>query len=108
LLLLAVFATLCGDCNVRHLLVVNTATALSVATAQVPQMHNTLVVVNSSLYGGSGAADPMSGSVARFGYKEPSLRQVAQRSGATSDPGSLWSASSPLATDLSDPDRTFS
>jgi hypothetical protein len=47
-------ATFCGDGNVRRLLVVNTLTALSVATAQVPQMHMTLVVVNSSLYGGSG------------------------------------------------------
>jgi hypothetical protein len=78
LLLLAVFATLCGDCNVHDLLVVNTSTALSVATAQVPQMHNTLVVVNSSLYGGSGAADPMSGSVARFGHIDRGIRQHSQ------------------------------
>src|SRR5262249_41216433 len=63
-------ATFCGDGNVRRVLVVNTTTALSVATAQVPQMHMTLVVVNTPLYGGSGgpvavfSSDPRAGEIA--------------------------------------------
>src|SRR5262252_2284233 len=47
-------ATFCGDGQIRRLLTVNTTTARSVATAQVPQMHMTIVIVNSTIYGGSG------------------------------------------------------
>src|SRR5215212_6394917 len=45
-----------GANNIRRLLVVNTTTALQVATAQVPQFTVVLVVVNSTIYGGSGGA----------------------------------------------------
>lgn len=47
-------ATFCGDGQIQRLLTVNTTTARSVATAQVPQMHMTIVIVNSTIYGGSG------------------------------------------------------
>lgn len=49
-------------CNygIRRLLVCSSATALSVASAQVPEVHKTIVIVNSLVYGGSG------GSVATF------------------------------------------
>jgi hypothetical protein len=49
-------------CNggIQRLLEVNTTTALSVAANQVPQFHMAMVLVNSSIYGGSG------GSVAVF------------------------------------------
>jgi len=49
-------------CNygIRRLLLCNSATALSVSSAQVPEVHNAIVIVNSLVYGGSG------GSVATF------------------------------------------
>jgi hypothetical protein len=45
-------------CNngIRRLLEVNNLTVLSVASAQVPQWHTALVIVNSTVYGGSGGA----------------------------------------------------
>lgn len=51
-------ATFCsvgpGGVRIERLLTVNTALALSVATAQVPQRHQVLAIVNSSKYGGAG------------------------------------------------------
>lgn len=47
-------ATFCGDGQIQRLLVVNDQTALEVASAQVPQFHVPIVVVNSPIYGGSG------------------------------------------------------
>ena len=46
-------ASFCNN-NIRRLLLVNTGTALSVAISQVPEMHQTLVIVNSAIYGGAG------------------------------------------------------
>ncbi len=46
-------ATLCSG-GMRRLLTVNSATALSTARAQVPQTTRVLVLVNTTLYGGSG------------------------------------------------------
>jgi hypothetical protein len=43
-----------GGNNIRRLLVCNTSTALQVAAAQVPEFTVALVVVNSTVYGGSG------------------------------------------------------
>jgi len=44
----------CGDDRIRRLLVVKNRTALKVAAAQVPQFHVAMVLVNSTVYGGSG------------------------------------------------------
>jgi hypothetical protein len=49
-------ATFCGDGQIQRLLTVNDATALSVATEQVPAVNMTFVIVNSTIYGGSGGA----------------------------------------------------
>jgi IgA Peptidase M64 len=49
-------ATFCGDGQNQRLLVVNNTTALDTADAQVPQWNVVLVVINSSVYGGSGGA----------------------------------------------------
>jgi len=49
-------ATFCGDGSIQRLLTVNTATATSVASAQVPAVSMTFVIVNSATYGGSGGA----------------------------------------------------
>lgn len=46
-------STFCTD-EVERLLTCNQITALNVATAQVPEMHQTIVIVNSSKYGGAG------------------------------------------------------
>ena len=46
-------STFCSS-SIRRLLTCNTATALQVAQEQVPEMHLTLVVVNTPEYGGSG------------------------------------------------------
>jgi IgA Peptidase M64/Tectonin domain len=43
-----------GFNNIQRVLVCNTTTALQVATAQVPEFSITIVVVNSTIYGGSG------------------------------------------------------
>ena len=47
-------ATFCGDGKIQRLLTVNTATATSVASSQVPSVNMTFVIVNSATYGGSG------------------------------------------------------
>jgi hypothetical protein len=44
----------CGDGQIRRLLVTDDQTALTTAAAQVPQYHLAIVVVNSTVYGGSG------------------------------------------------------
>ena len=43
-----------GANNIRRLLVCNTTTALQVSAAQVPEFTVAIVVVNSTIYGGSG------------------------------------------------------
>ena len=53
-------ATFCSGNLIRRLLTCDSASARSVAHAQVPATHVTMVIVNSSLYGGSG------GEVATF------------------------------------------
>jgi hypothetical protein len=45
-----------GANNIRRLLVCNATTALQVAAAQVPEFTIVLVVVNSTIYGGSGGS----------------------------------------------------
>jgi hypothetical protein len=53
-------STFCGGGAVRRLLTCDSASAKTVAGAQVPQVHMTMVIVNSTQYGGSG------GDVATF------------------------------------------
>jgi hypothetical protein len=62
-------ASFCNN-GIQRLLVVNTATAIDVAKKQVPQYHMVMVIVNSTVYGGSG------GSVAVFS-KAPGAMNVA-------------------------------
>lgn len=50
----ATFCSLFSGTPLDRLLTVNTALALSVASAQVPLRHQVLCIVNSSKYGGSG------------------------------------------------------
>jgi hypothetical protein len=45
-----------GGNNIRRLLVCNNTTALQVAAAQVPEFTVVLVVVNATIYGGSGGS----------------------------------------------------
>ena len=45
-----------GGNNIRRLLICNATTALQVAAAQVPEFTTVLVVVNSTIYGGSGGS----------------------------------------------------
>src|SRR6185503_10679817 len=47
-------ATFCGNGAIRRLLTANNATVLNVLNAQVPEWHQAIVIVNSSVYGGSG------------------------------------------------------
>src|SRR5215471_15944825 len=47
-------STFCGGNVVRRLLTCNSSTAKSVALSQVPEVHVTMVIVNSTQYGGSG------------------------------------------------------
>jgi IgA peptidase M64 len=48
-------ASFCTN-GIRRLLVANTGTAFAVANAQVPQWHMIMVIVNSTVYGGSGGS----------------------------------------------------
>src|SRR6202022_1378805 len=59
-------------CNqgIRRLLTVNTNTAVSTAASQVPEVHMGLVIVNSTVYGGSG------GPVAVFS-RDPQAAEIA-------------------------------
>jgi IgA Peptidase M64 len=59
-------------CNngIQRLLEVNNTTVLKVASAQVPQWHMALVIVNTPIYGGSG------GAVATFS-KAPAAMEIA-------------------------------
>src|SRR5258706_6663467 len=50
----------CGDGNIRRLLTCDSASAKNVAQTQVPEVHVTMMIVNSTQYGGSG------GEVATF------------------------------------------
>ena len=47
-------ATFCGGNYVRRLLTCDSASAKNVAQTQVPEVHVTMVIVNSTQYGGSG------------------------------------------------------
>ena len=47
-------ATFCGDGQARRLLTCDSTSAKAVAVAQVPRVNMTMVIVNSSQYGGSG------------------------------------------------------
>jgi hypothetical protein len=49
-------ATMCGDGKARRALTLNNGTALAVSSSQVPEVHMTFVVVNTTLYGGTGGA----------------------------------------------------
>ena len=77
-------------CNggIRRLLEVNNTTALTVAANQVPQFHMAMVVVNSSVYGGSG------GSVATFslaaGANEIGLHEMGHTAFGFADEYEYW------------------
>lgn len=70
-------ATFCGDGNIRRLLTCNTATAQSVAGAQVPAYDMAMVIVNTSQYGGSG------GAVATFSTNPSSVEIAIHEMGHT-------------------------
>lgn len=61
---------MCGDGNARRLLVCDNALAQTTAQTQVPQVHVTMVIVNTPLYGGAG------GSVATFST-DPRAAEIA-------------------------------
>ena len=63
-------ATFCGGGAIRRLLACNSASARNVALAEVPEAHMTMVIVNSTEYGGSG------GAVATFSTT-PSAAEIA-------------------------------
>jgi len=62
-------ASFCNQ-GIQRLLTVNTNAALSTASAQVPEMHMAIVIVNSPVYGGSG------GGVAVFS-RNPEAPEIA-------------------------------
>jgi hypothetical protein len=81
-------AKFCGDGRIQRLLVVNDATALTAAAAQVPQFHLAMVLVNSPIYGGSG------GSVAALslapGTAEVALHEIGHSAFGLADEYSYW------------------
>jgi hypothetical protein len=77
-------------CNagIKRLLEINNTTALTVAGAQVPQWNMAMVIVNSTIYGGSG------GSVATFslapGANEIGLHEMGHTAFAFADEYEYW------------------
>ncbi len=75
-----------GGNNIRRLLVCNDTTVLVTAAAQVPEFSVAIVVVNSTIYGGSG------GSVGTYslagGATEIAIHEIGQ-------PRSAWPTSTP-------------
>jgi IgA Peptidase M64 len=77
-------------CNggIRRLLEVNTATVHSVVNAQMPQAHMIMVIVNSTVYGGSG------GDVATFslaaGASEIGLHEMGHTAFGFADEYEYW------------------
>lgn len=57
----------CGDNQVQRLLVADQNTAITVANQEVPQWDMIMIVVNSSIYGGSGGGTAVFSSVANAG-----------------------------------------
>jgi IgA Peptidase M64 len=80
-------ATFCSG-GIRRLLVVNTTTALNVAASRVPQFHMAMVMVNSTVYGGSG------GHVAVFsraqGADEIALHEMGHTAFRLADEYEYW------------------
>jgi hypothetical protein len=70
-------ATFCGNGNIRRLLTCNSAIAKSTAYAQVPEVHMTMVIVNTSEYGGSG------GQIATFSTNVSSAEIALHEMGHT-------------------------
>ena len=68
-------STYCSDNMIRRLLACDSVRARAVAHAQVPATHVTMVIVNSSQYGGSG------GEVATFSTRQRRRRDRAARNG---------------------------
>ena len=77
-------------CNsgIRRLLLCNTGTAITVATAQVPQWHVIMVMVNSAIYGGGG------GDVATFsmapGASEIGIHEMGHTAFGLADEYEYW------------------
>lgn len=66
-----------GENNIRRLLVCNVSTALQVAAKQVPEFTVVLVIINSSVFGGSG------GQVATFSLAEGASEIAIHETGHT-------------------------
>jgi IgA Peptidase M64 len=77
-------------CNggVQRLLVVNTTTVASVVSAQVPQAHQALVLVNSPIYGGGGGPAPTFSMA--FGANEIGLHELGHSAFGLADEYEYW------------------
>jgi hypothetical protein len=74
--------------GIRRLLVVNNTTAFNVANAQVPQWHVIVVIVNSTVYGGSGGAVAVYSLAA--GANEIALHELGHTAFGLADEYEYW------------------
>ena len=80
-------ATFCNG-GIKRLLLVNATTAINVATAQVPQWHMIMAMVNTPIYGGGG------GAVATFsmapGANEIGIHEMGHTAFGLADEYEYW------------------
>ena len=81
-------ARFCGDGQIQRLLVVEDRIALATAQQQVPQFHLAMVIVNSTIYGGSGGAVSVF-SLAR-GAEEIALHELGHSAFNLADEYQYW------------------
>lgn len=77
-------------CNggIRRLLQVNTGTVLNVVNAQVPEWHQILVIVNSTIFGGSGGSVAVTSRAA--GWENVAIHEFGHAAFGLADEYEYW------------------
>jgi hypothetical protein len=78
-------ATFCGDGSTRRLLTANTATAINVLNAQVPDWDTAVIIVNTTEYGGAGGGSVGVTSVSGSGWPQIAIHEFGHSAFALAD-----------------------
>jgi hypothetical protein len=82
-------ATYCGDGVIRRLLVVDNNIVLNVVNVEVPQWHFILVIVNSSIHGGSGGQVATTSTTS--GWEDTAIHEMGHAAFGLADEYEYWS-----------------